>query len=187
MSPSVLFAPHNDDESLFAFYQLKLHQPLVIVVLRSYKQLVTENGPHFDIRENETSIVCAKLGLEYIQWTYSDLTPPWESISDAIAEVIARDDWEFVIAPACEIGGHEHHNAVGSIVGGLANPDALIRYLTYRRGYGRSTEGVPVQHPPEWELEKLEVLEQCYPSQLAQSGAAWFPGGEYHTLQEWLA
>jgi LmbE family N-acetylglucosaminyl deacetylase len=183
---AVLFAPHNDDETLFAFYSMLKYRPIVVVVLRSFKQNVQQNGPHWKVREAETQAVMEMIGLEHVQWTYDDMRPDWPRISDAIADVI--DQFDVVIAPADELGGHEDHCAVASICGGLTDSSGqeLIRYLTYQCGYGRSTQGVPVPHTPEEELLKLQAL-GLYRSQMEHPATcAWFPGGEYEMLAEFV-
>jgi LmbE family N-acetylglucosaminyl deacetylase len=183
---AVLFAPHNDDETLFAFYSMLKYRPRVIVVLRSFKQNVLQNGPHWKVREAETAAVMQMIGLDHVQWNYDDMRPDWPGISDAIEDVIGNFD--VVIAPADEIGGHEDHCAVASVCGGITSETGqeLVRYLTYQLGYGRSTQGVPVPHTPEEELLKMQALD-IYQSQIHHPATcAWFPGGEYETLGEWI-
>jgi LmbE family N-acetylglucosaminyl deacetylase len=183
---ALLFAPHNDDESLFAHYQLQAYRPTVIVVLRSYTQLVEQNGPSWEVREAETARAMALTDTDYVQWEWSDRDPDWDSISDTIVTTLEMDAPEVVIAPAWEMGGHEDHNAVASIVAGALSDDVkLVQYLTYQRGYGR-TQGVRVEHTLEEETLKAEALD-CYASQIRHGWTnVWFPGNEYGTLDEWV-
>jgi LmbE family N-acetylglucosaminyl deacetylase len=187
MSDAVFFSPHNDDETLFAFYQVLRHKPNVIVVLRSYKQWVSQNGPSYEVREAETTAAMGIADVGWRQWPWSDHEPLWDSIAESIRGELRERKPKVVIAPAWEMGGHEDHNAVASIVAGIEGDWELIRYLTYERGYGRSHKGTPVKGTEEEEALKLKAL-LCYDSQIRHSQTrAWFPGGAYHTMTESLA
>src|SRR4051812_4895798 len=110
---AILFSPHNDDETLFSFYQCLRWQPHVVVVLRSYKQAALEDGPTYDVREAETRCAMELAGVPvYEQWDHSDLAPDWLEIAQRIEGLLASSNPKTVIAPAWEIGGHDHHNAV---------------------------------------------------------------------------
>jgi len=117
-------------------------------------------------------------------WTYSNLPEPdadWTAISAVVKAQMGGFD--VVISPAWEQDGHEHHNAVATIVNRINHP-RVIRYLTYRRGHGRSI-GTPVEADPILADLKLQAL-QCYQSQWDDPATApWFPGGEYGTYMEW--
>jgi LmbE family N-acetylglucosaminyl deacetylase len=188
---AILFAPHNDDETLFAFYSMLKHRPKVIVVLRSFRQLTEQGGPPYHVRERETEAVVAEmLGLEYEQWGYPDNGgTSWGDVAVEMENYIVGGGYDTVIAPAWEENGHEDHNAVGLIAVGLCNAFEfeLVRYLTYRRGEGRSTHGVPVDHTAEEEFMKLQAL-GVYESQMNHGPTApWFPGGHYEMLDEFVA
>jgi LmbE family N-acetylglucosaminyl deacetylase len=185
---AILFAPHNDDETLFAFYQLLEYQPTLVVCLRSVRQLVQQGGPHHSIREHETARVAEMVGVEYLQWDMPDLKPRWDVVSEWMFHTIG-DDYDVVIAPAYEDLGHEDHNAVATIAVGLTDAAGiqLIRYYTYERGSGRTRKGVPVHGTLEQEELKVRAL-LCYESQIRHPPTtAWFPGGEYEDLTEYLA
>ncbi len=168
---AILFAPHPDDECLFAFYTAVREQAHVHVLLDSIP-----SRKH----EFEAAMTVAGLG-----WTYSTMwegNPDWDLLAMVIAQEAA--DYDTVIAPAVEYGGHEQHNAVGQIVDGLGHPN-VIRYLTYVRGQGR-TKGKEVVGGPITQDLKLAAL-QCYVSQWEDPATApWFPGGAYGTYQEWV-
>jgi LmbE family N-acetylglucosaminyl deacetylase len=189
---AVLFSPHNDDETLFAFYSMLKYRPKVVVVLRSFRQLTEQGGPSYTVREKETEVVVGEmLGLDWEQWGYPDDSRGalWGDVAVDMENYIVGGGYDTVIAPAWEENGHEDHNAVGLIAVGLCNQLELelVRYLTYRRGEGRSTHGVPVDHTPEEELMKLQAL-GIYESQMNHRPTApWFPGGEYEMLAEFVA
>jgi LmbE family N-acetylglucosaminyl deacetylase len=184
---AILFAPHNDDETLFAFYQCLRFKPHVVVVLRSYKQAAFEDGPTYDIREAETRCAMELAGVPlYEQWEYSDLAPDWRPIDERIEGLLASVNPQTVIAPAWEVGGHEHHNAVANIVY-RHRPGRGIHYLTYRRGEGRSTAGKEVI-PSDKELRLKQLALACYESQATlPSTAPWFDSNAYGDPREWLA
>ncbi len=162
---AVLFSPHNDDETLFAFYTLLRHKPKVIVCLRSFKE-AQNGGPTYVEREAETGMAMKLAGCEWEQWPHSDLEPDWSKIKHDIAEAVQQHD--VVMGPAWENGGHEQHNAIAGLI-----PDARLRYLTYKRGHGR-TEGVEVV-PNVFEAELKQRALDCYRSQIRyQPTAYWF-------------
>lgn len=172
MSDALLLAPHPDDESLFAFYQLLRHQAHVYVLLDSIPSRQAE--------------FAAAMRIAGRSWTYSNIwegDPKWRILEGAIATDAA--DYDTLIAPAFEEGGHEHHNRVASIVDTLSHP-RVIRYLTYRRGYGRSEGGIKIAASLEERQLKARAL-NCYVSQRHDpQTAAWFPAGAYGTLDEWI-
>lgn len=183
---AILFAPHNDDETLFAFYQCVRLQPHVLVVLRSFKQAAFENGPTYDVREAETRCAMELAGVPlYEQWDHSDLAPDWLRIGRLIEELLAVEAPDVVVAPAWEYGGHDHHNAVANIVSRI-RPGA-IRYLTYKRCEGRSMSGREVVSTDDERDLKIEAL-GCYESQEnLPSTAPWFLTDQYGDLREWIA
>lgn len=183
---AILFAPHNDDESLFAFYQCLRHKPKVHIVFRSYRQWVSQNGPSWRVREAETDCAMAVAGCEWVQHDANDLDPDLNLIADAIARVIEDANPGIVIAPAWEMGGHEDHNAIASIVHGVEGDFQRVEYLTYRRGHGRSENAAPILGTAEEEELKLRAL-LCYESQIEHAATSdWFPGGPYADMREWV-
>lgn len=172
---ALLFAPHGDDETLFAFYQLLRYRPHVVICLYSDSTRVRET-------------VCAMkhVGCSFEQWDSPESNPDWRRIADQIRKVLDRERPTVVIAPAWEEGGHEHHNAVADAFS-ADDAETVIRYLTYRRGHGRSRNGTEVVADKYERDLKLAAL-QCYQSQWENPATApWFPGGEYGTYQEWVA
>jgi LmbE family N-acetylglucosaminyl deacetylase len=189
---AVLFAAHGDDETLFAFYSMYRHQAEVVVVLRSMRQQLDQNGPTYLTREAETLCATSIAGVSYVQWTaFSDTGPDWVQIAPYVGQHIVNANPDLVIAPAWEEDGHEDHNALAEIVQQAVlqqDPQPrLINYLTYRRGYGRSKDGMPIAASMEERQLKAQAL-ACYESQRRHPlTAAWFPGGAYADLGEWMA
>ncbi len=171
---AVLFAPHNDDETLFAFYTMRRYQAEVVVVLRSHRQNAL-GGPHFSTRERETLCATEIAGVSYVQWTaFSDIEPDWLEVARYMQQHVIDAEARIVIAPAWEEGGHEDHNAVAEIALELKGPFFLMPYLTYRRGEGRSTDGREI-HPTDEESDLKAAALRCYHSQLKHPQcASWF-------------
>lgn len=170
---TILFAPHADDECLFAFYTMLRTEAHVHVLLDS----VPSRRAEFE----------AAMKIVRRSWTYTEMwegEPGWKTIA-AEMDIEARTS-DLVIGPAYEDGGHEHHNAVAQIVDSLDHPN-VIRYVTYRRGFGRTMTANEVKGSAAEEELKLRAL-LCYESQINDPAThPWFPGGEYHTLSEWIA
>jgi len=168
----LLVAPHADDESLFACYQLIRLKARVLVCL--------DSGP---VRSLEMEDAMDVLGRDWTMLDVPEERPDWMAVREGIASEVRRAST--VIAPAFEVDGHEHHNQVARITDSFGHAH-VIRYLTYRRGYGRSKGAVTcVGDKFERDL-KLTAL-RCYQSQMVDPATApWFPGGEYATFEEWV-
>ena len=170
---AVVFAAHNDDESLFCFYQLLRLRPHVVVCLRAAR--------NHQQREAETEAAMAVAGRTWEQWDFPEDRFDWDALRREINR--AANNFATVIAPAWETGGHEHHNAVADACAEI-RPD--VRYLTYRRGFGRSEGGIKIA-PSLWERELKARALNCYVSQRQdERTSAWFPPGAYGTLDEWI-
>ncbi len=177
---AVLFSPHNDDETLFAFYSMVRHQAELVVCLRSMRQQRFQDGPIYQRREIETLCASKVAGVSYVQWiAFYDDDPPWELVAEFVASYIDGSEPELVIAPAWEEGGHEDHNGLAAIIDELyeSRSFAQLRYLTYRRGHGRSESDVEIVPTPGERAQKAAAL-RCYRSQLAHPPTEpWFRAG----------
>ena len=170
---ALLIAPHADDECLFACYQLIRLKAKVLVCLDSGLNRYLELEAAMDV-----------LGREFRMLWVDETKPDWTAVLKGIGEEARQAGT--VIGPAFEEGGHEHHNEVARLVGQLGHSHK-IHYLTYRRGHGRSTDGLVVKSTRAERDLKLAAL-QCYQSQWEDPATApWFPGGEYSTYLEWVA
>lgn len=164
----ILVSPHNDDESLFAAFTILREKPLVLVVFDSYVQpALGIPGTDAETRRNETRAACEILGVqcEFLGFR-DDGTPGPMHVKRLIQQHNPTQVW----CPAYEEGGHDHHNLVAHACNGL--PGVEERYLTYRRGFGKSTSARKVAYEPEWVGLKLRAL-ACYRSQWhPQTGCA---------------
>lgn len=174
---AVLFSPHNDDETLFAFYTMVRNQADVVVVLRSMRQEFSQRGPTARTREAETLCATNTAGVGYWQWTdFTDDAPDWDGIAEGVDAYVRLNQPDLVIFPAWESGGHEDHNALASICTRVVgNFDLkMIRYYTYARGHGRTEAGVEVIPTPAERAQKAAAL-RCYESQRNHPPTApWF-------------
>jgi LmbE family N-acetylglucosaminyl deacetylase len=170
---TIFLAPHNDDECLWGGFLLQIHRPRVIVVLRSFLQ--ERVGIRYEEREAETTAALYVLGCAYEQWSYRDDDPDWPAIADRVERL--ANTYDRCFAPAVEDGGHEQHSRVGEIAMRAFGVDRVTRYLTYRRGHGKSTSGCPVEPAAGMVAAKLRAL-ACYETQMRpETGCLpWFMG-----------
>jgi LmbE family N-acetylglucosaminyl deacetylase len=176
---NVLFAPHNDDETLWATYLALQYQCHVIICLRSVRMHDPgyPGGPVQADREEETACAMKVLGLEWTQWPIPDDAPV---AVELIRLMRTLEDVERVFAPHVEQDGHAQHNAVG--VAARAVFGEVTEYLTYTTA-GRSTNGTVVE-PPEGAVDLKREALLCYESQILHPATAvWFEG----TLAEYVA
>lgn len=179
---ATLLAPHNDDETLFASFLVQKFRPRVIVCLRSQVQ-ADRYGILAETREKETVAACRELGLtkrDVVQLPHLDRKPNWTLLRRSLLEVVPTSGPVF--APAWEDGGHEHHNEVATMARELFG-ERVLAYLTYRRGFGKTTSEREVEPVPAWIVSKLRAL-SCYRSQIEEpSCRPWFLGD----VREYLA
>lgn len=190
---SLLLAPHNDDETLWNSWNILRYKPHVIICLRSQVQEDRGTGITAAVRQLETARALWWLGdPTWEQWGYSDADPDWRDIEQRMGEFdLAHPDLERVFSPAQEEDGHEHHDAIGYYARKVFG-DRVQPYLTYRRGFGRSTgfyvngecvSGEEVPFESSWPAKKLRAL-SCYESQIAEPSVEyWFIDSE---LREYL-
>lgn len=179
---SLLLAPHNDDEVLFACYTILRHRPDVIVCMGGYGQA----GIDMAERVRETRDAMVVLGHEaWRMWPYRDDRPDWGSMRASLQAWEEPDSmWHYdtVFAPAVEEGGHEQHNQVGQIALDVFGSEKVIGYTTYRRGYGRTIGSVEVDPEDGWTSLKLRAM-ACYRSQIdLPATRPWFVD---ETIREW--
>lgn len=125
-------------------------------------------------RAAEDQAAMAVLGCEVEQWPEPDTNPDWEAIERMMRHFAETQPVNIALAPAVEDGGHEQHNQIGELAEQIfTGRGQLIRYMTYRRGYGRSVAH-EVDFQPEWVQLKYKAL-SCYLSQIRErSTRTWF-------------
>lgn len=155
----VLFAPHNDDETLFAAFTILRHRPDIVVCFPS-------SGDYGDsaTREAETREAMTVLGGGHVeQWQGGDLTAQMRAYNERIRP--AR-----VWAPH-EASSHRDHvlaaRAARSVFG-----NRVQHYHTYDLE-GKVRRGHPVEFSPEWVSQKMRALLR-YESQIAHPRASQF-------------
>lgn len=177
----VFLAPHNDDEVLFGSFTLLEQAPFVVVCLRSQVQ-EDRYGILAAEREAETGAAMTMYELDWEQWPILDRNPSPAALLDRMEDLEARFAPEVVYAPAVEDGGHDQHSLVGTIAAGVFG-DRVVRYLTYRRGHGRSRSGREVVPSPSQIVMKHLAL-SVYRSQIGEpSCRPWF----LDEIREWYA
>lgn len=157
----VLFAPHNDDETLFAAFSILTYRPRVVVCFKS-------SGDYGDsaVREAETRDAMAVLGGDPVeQWDGGDLR----------MQMIALDlrvKPSLVLAPNRR-ASHPDHIAVAEAAVDVFG-DRVKTYHTYDE-HGKVAPGATgIAIEPGWTEQKLRALAR-YSSQINHPRAnRWF-------------
>lgn len=154
---------------MFGAFSILRHKPHVIVCLKSVLQ-EQRGGPTSAVRETETARALWWLGdPTWEQWQFSDAAPDWPGITSKLIEIReTQPQLQVVFAPALEEQGHEHHTEIGALADGVFGEENVVHYTTYRRGYGRTKEGLPVPFEPHWVGLKLRAM-SCYESQFSDA------------------
>jgi hypothetical protein len=170
---SITISPHNDDGILFAAYLTIIWEADVFTVLRSVVQEMRGYGITATMREAEDQRAFAELDvLTYRQGPCGDAAPNWPEVDRQFAALAF--EYEHAIIPAVEEGGHDQHNRIGEMA--AEHFATVTRYTTYRRGQGRSRDGVEVEPQPRWISMKHRAL-ACYESQINEpTTRPWFVG-----------
>jgi len=191
MSGSVLIAPHNDDETLFAAYTLMRECPQVVVALRDVDNYSRR-------RESETFEAVYQLtGQEgYEQWTFDASNPDWRSMSAAIEAL--GDEYDVVYAPAVlgEQNGYPdparpprtgwgvlQHDHIGHLAS-AALGDKVRPYCLYTRWGGRHVGEREVVPTATEIARKLSAMSVYLSAIEVAATRSWFLTPD---LREWLA
>ena len=156
---SVLFAPHNDDEALFAAFTILRHRPHVVVCHGS-----TGDYGESAVREAESRDAMSVLGAAGVdQWAGGDLI-------DQMAALDLRVKPTRVFAPDLD-ASHPEHRAV-AVAARAVFGHRVTTYHTYIDGEKvRSATTVPFE--PAWIEHKLRALAR-YKTQLMHPRAHVF-------------
>lgn len=168
----VLFAPHSDDETLFAAFTILKYRPHVVICFPS----AGDYGAT-DRRLDETREAMNVLGGRMIiQWSTRlaiDLVPQMQKIADKFRPSL-------VFAPGHQCS-HPDHQAVASAALEVFGSARLRQYQTYDAA-GKVRAGCAVDYEPAWVHQKLRAL--CrYPSQATHPRAHLFFMDD---LREWM-
>lgn len=157
--PGTLFAPHNDDEALFAAFTILRHRPRVVVCYRS----PADYGDPA-VREAETREAMTILGGQAVeQWAGGDLVAQMRAFDERVRPIR-------VWAPH-EQASHPEHVAVARAARAVFG-DRVTPYHTYVDGQKvRAGRAVPFE--PIWLQHKLRALAR-YGSQIAHPRAHQF-------------
>ena len=159
----VLFSPHSDDETLFAFYTAMRHKPRIVICFpseRDYGDTIA--------RMHESRAAMSLIGIDdVVQWQH---TRGFKDVLYAMLEYDARYRPESVWAPDLRTS-HPHHRAVAQAAS-EAFESRLQTFHTYDE-HGKVTDGVQVPHEPEWAALKLDAL-ACYRTQIEHPRARVF-------------
>lgn len=186
---SVLLAPHNDDETLFAAFTLQRVQPHVIVCTRC-------DHDHRR-REDETQKAVQLLtgSATYEQWTFQTGHPDWKRMTQAIASL---DEYDVVFAPAFNHRANGHapgakpppgwgvlqHDHIGWLAHRHLGAERVVHYCLYNRWGGeRDRRGTEVEPTAVEIIRKLKAI-SLYESQIESDATrAWF--FDRLDLREW--
>lgn len=159
---SVLFSPHNDDETLFASFTVLRHRPHVVVCYQS-------SGDYGDsaVREAETREAMDVLGAASVQqWA----CVAKEGVAAKMREIDARMRPSRVWAPDPK-ASHREHVAV-ALAAREVFGDRVTTYHTYDKD-GKVREGTLVPHELDWVEKKIRARLR-YPSQINHPRAGEF-------------
>jgi len=174
---AVLFAPHSDDETLFAAWLIIRHRPIVFVVADDPDPLVASTRRQETVR----ALCCLQPDLSV---HFSGLIEGQFDLHDVGREMRKIHGATQVFAPAVEEGGHAEHNMVGQQAVAVWGEGMTTRYSTYTRSGGRTRMGAEVPYRSAWIALKLKAL-SCYRSQHEiPARAPWFTS--MIDLREWV-
>jgi hypothetical protein len=169
----ILFAPHADDETLFAAF----------TCIREHPTIITCFKPAEPERETEADIAAGLLGCKRHQWPLlgNESNETIEGFFWGLLDPVS-DEVPPIYAPAIEREGLEEHNVIGVLADRVFERQNVTHYMTYSGHPRRKSRGIEVEFEPAWVWTKLRCL-AAYQSQAAT--ASWFHFAE--DLREYRA
>jgi len=159
---SLLLAPHNDDETLFASYIMQRMRPMKVVIITDAYQHEIKFGKEYGIktRREESTKACGILNTKV---EFLGLPDDYISVDDIASKLQFIDAPGIVIAPALE-GGNPQHDAVSKAAEVLFG-NRILYYSTYTQ-QSLIPKGELAIYPNSEEKRFKELMLQYYPSQL---------------------
>lgn len=169
----VLFAPHSDDETLFAFYTVMRHQPRIVVCFPSERDY---GNTHTRMEESRSAMRLVGI-TDVVQWHTKDL----DDMRRLMRSYDAQFHPEAVWAPH-PAASHVHHVIVATAAAEVFG-DRLSRYHTYDAA-GKVRAGSIVAVEPGWADLKRKAL-RCYRTQVTHPRARIFYDESRFELDEY--
>lgn len=175
---TILIAPHNDDEALFASFTCLREKPLVIIVTDSWKQFnrgeknITAEARRQESIDGMTVLGCA---VHFLAIPDNKLT------RTELRKKLREFHPTTVYAPAIQ-GGNAQHDLVGATA--LECFPNVIQYTTYSKASDYTTGEAEIIPTPE-ELELKNQALECYRTQMSYERTAH----HFHAVKgksEWL-
>lgn len=157
---TILLAPHNDDEQLFASYTIQREKPLVIICTDSFIQPNRGDiGCSAEERRAESQKAAELLGYEVVFLGIRDTQLTEENLIEALQ---LYGDAEKVYAPTIQGGNHQH-----DLVGKVAKETFrnCVQYTTYTKTELWTKGEIEVIPSEEEKNKKIQAL-NCYQSQI---------------------
>lgn len=180
MPHSIVFAPHGDDETLFAAYTCMRERAHVIICTQDADPEIRKK------RSLETTSAITILGCSHHEWPMPASDPDWD------AAKIWMESWnsyqlvastpDRVYAPAVHPEGHAQHNKVGELALEVFQ-EKVIPYTLYAPRAVRHVGGQEIVPTTDEIARKLRAL-ACYQTQIENPATRpWF--FELLDLREW--
>lgn len=157
---SILFSPHNDDESLFAAYTLMREKPLVVICTDGYLQGLRGDPITAIQRRKETAEAMKILGCPFNFLGIRDDTLRPQDLENFMLNFHGFDK---VYVPAIQ-GGNWQHDLVGETASRVFG-DKAIHYTTYTKTE-LWTPGRTEIKPTQEEMDLKNKALDCYQSQI---------------------
>lgn len=171
----VLFAPHSDDETLFAFYTVLRYQPRIVVCFPSERDYGETN-----VRTLESREAMRLAGVEDVeQWYARSVDELWAAMIAYEAKVHPSEVW----APHPQ-SSHPHHVMVG-VEARKVFGDRVRTFHTYDAD-GKVRTGRKVAVEDGWADRKRQAL-ACYRTQLTHPRARIFYDEQRFELDEYTS
>lgn len=178
---AIVFAPHGDDETLFAAFACMRERAHVVVCSQDADIAVRR------MRSLETTRAIEILGCSHHEWQMPadrmnwDKAREWMEAWNSTALVASVPDR--VYAPAYHPEGHEQHNQIAELVAKVFGEDRVTYYSTYAPRGQRQRMGIEFQPTPDEISRKLAAI-ACYRTQIEHpSTRPWFY--DLLDLREW--